>query len=90
MLLESSGTYYFFLTYENQPAELWQSDGSPEGNQRLAVIPGDLGATPGPLAFANSRLLFPMDDGVRGMELWAINFDSRFFFLPFILSELRK
>jgi ELWxxDGT repeat protein len=47
--------------------ELWVTDGTPAGTQRLKVL-GGLNATN--LTVIGARAYFTFDDGVHGMELW--------------------
>jgi ELWxxDGT repeat protein len=52
-------------------AELWRSDGTPEGTFRLTdVCPGRCGADPRTIQIVGGRLYFTADDGVSGRELW--------------------
>ncbi|MFL6236051.1 MAG: hypothetical protein ACJ76N_23165, partial [Thermoanaerobaculia bacterium] len=61
--------------------ELWESDGTPRGTRRLTdVAPGGFSAFPfeaygffpPSFALANGFLFFGADDGVTGLEPWAL------------------
>jgi ELWxxDGT repeat protein len=52
-------------------AELWNTDGTVAGTQRVADIrAGVLGSNPGSLTAYQGRVWFTADDGVHGTELW--------------------
>jgi ELWxxDGT repeat protein len=52
-------------------AELWRSDGTPEGTFRLTdVCAGRCGADPRTIQAVGGRLYFTAVDGVSGRELW--------------------
>jgi ELWxxDGT repeat protein len=62
----------YFTTVEENSATLWVSDGQPDGDQRLASLPGRLGYQHRPrgLTCMPGGLLFAVDDGVHGLEPW--------------------
>jgi ELWxxDGT repeat protein len=55
-------------------AELWRSDGTPEGTTRVKEIrPGSTGSDPRFFVEYNGMVLFSADDGAAGRELWRSN-----------------
>jgi ELWxxDGT repeat protein len=55
--------------------DLWRSDGTAAGTVRVADVSIETSSSPygGQLASFDGRLYFPNDDGVHGVELWAID-----------------
>jgi ELWxxDGT repeat protein len=52
--------------------ELWRTDGTAAGTERLTdICPGRCDAKPGDLHLFKGRLYFAADDGVSGRELWS-------------------
>jgi ELWxxDGT repeat protein len=76
--IRAAGGRVFFTAHEEiHGYEPWESDGRPAGTRRVADIrPGFLssraGYLPSGLAVAAGHLLFAADDGVTGMEPWAL------------------
>jgi ELWxxDGT repeat protein len=69
--VELGGEAFFAASDGTTGLELWKTDGTEEGTERLAdVRPGLEGSNPGPLAVFRGALVFPADDGVNGRELW--------------------
>ncbi len=67
------GQLYFSATTGDAgtDTELWRSDGTPDGTQRVKDIqPGEAGSRPEELTVLGSRLFFTADDGMHGRELW--------------------
>lgn len=69
---------FFAATHPSDPAELWRTDGTPQGTLPLAdVRPGPepglvrFGSEPPRVAVTAERYLFVGDDGVHGAELWS-------------------
>jgi len=72
-LVAMGGRLYFSATGEGDSSgeELWRSDGSRKGTQRVKdVWPGAGGSSPSGFAVMGRRLFFSADDGARGRELW--------------------
>jgi ELWxxDGT repeat protein len=78
--------YFSAGTYPNLPAglieegpwggDLWQTDGTPEGTKRLAVIPvGEL--LGGTIVRFEDQLLFTALDGPHGWEIWSYPLGAR-------------
>ncbi len=64
---------YFAATDGASGLELWSSDGTPEGTQRLRDIhPGPGSSSPSGFAPFGDRLFFAATDGTTGFELWAV------------------
>ncbi|HYI22078.1 MAG TPA: ELWxxDGT repeat protein [Candidatus Limnocylindrales bacterium] len=70
-LTDVNGTLFFTAKDESSGRELWTTDGTPEGTQRIKDIrPGSAGSTPLRLEAVGDRLYFSADDGATGRELW--------------------
>ena len=62
---------YFRATTPELGAELWRSDGSPEGTWPLADLePGAAGSDPGPGVVLGGTLVFSAATSTSGRELW--------------------
>ena len=62
---------FFTLHDEWAGQELWVTDGTPGGTQRVRDIqPGPGSSAPESLTVAGDRVFFSADDGRRGRELW--------------------
>ncbi|MFP5288740.1 MAG: ELWxxDGT repeat protein, partial [Thermoanaerobaculia bacterium] len=69
--VEFAGRVWFAAKDRQHGAELWSTDGTPEGTSRLLdIAPGRLGSSPRYLTAWNGRLWFAARDGVHGMEPW--------------------
>lgn len=67
----SGGLVYVVADDGVHGAELWVSDGTPEGTALLSdVRPGPVGSQPRWLTDVDGRLYFTADDGTSGAELW--------------------
>jgi ELWxxDGT repeat protein len=72
-LVAMGGQLYFSATTgeAGTDAELWRTDGTEKGTQRVKDIrAGEAGASPMDLTAMGSRLFFTADDGMHGRELW--------------------
>ena len=70
-LTEAGGHLFFRAEDAAHGAELWTSDGTPEGTVMVKdVNPGPDSSLPGGLAAAGGRLYFAATDGEHGVELW--------------------
>jgi ELWxxDGT repeat protein len=66
-----NGKLYFTGNDSTAGTELWSSDGTTAGTQRVADIdPGAASSSPSNLTVAGSFLYFSANDGVTGTELW--------------------
>jgi ELWxxDGT repeat protein len=64
---------YFAANDGSSGTELWASDGTLAGTQRVQdIAPGPANANPGGLAIAGDRLFFGANSGAVGRELWAM------------------
>ena len=71
MMSAALGSTFFFLADDGSGEELWASDGTEAGTQRVKDIrPGSLGSQPRWLTVVEGRLFFSADDGTHGRELW--------------------
>ena len=70
--LTVAGGHLFFRAEDDvHGAELWTTDGTPEGTVMVKDInPGPASSLPGWLAAAGGRLYFAATDGEHGVELW--------------------
>ena len=73
-LVAGDGLLFFTAVDAGSGRELWQSDGTTAGTVRLTDLrPGPedgLVNASGRLAYVDTRLFFPADNGATGMELW--------------------
>ena len=68
-LTNVNGTLYLAAHLDESGLELWKSDGTTAGTQRVADLkPGRGGSNPSYLGAANGVLYFSADDGTRGQE----------------------
>jgi ELWxxDGT repeat protein len=66
------GSRAFFSLSDSAGTELWSTDGTTPGTQRmLDIAPGLLSSWPQWLTASTTRLFFSADDGVHGRELWS-------------------
>jgi ELWxxDGT repeat protein len=75
--ITDSGQIYFAANDGVHGRELWRSDGTNFGTERVSdIFPGGSGSFPDAItfldggAFADDSILFSADDGVQGRELW--------------------
>jgi ELWxxDGT repeat protein len=70
--LTVAGGHLFFRADDGvHGAELWATDGTPEGTVMVKdVHPGPASSFPGSLAAAGGRLYFAATDGEHGVEFW--------------------
>lgn len=62
---------YFAASDPDHGAELWRSDGTPDGTFRLTdICPGPCSSEPGFLEVFRGQIYFSAADGVSGHELW--------------------
>lgn len=61
----------FFSGEDRSGRELWMTDGTPAGSERIDVAPGGVSANPGAVTAADRRVFFSATDGEHGFELWA-------------------
>ena len=65
------GRLYFVARDPDAGAELWSSDGTPEGTSRIAdLAPGPEDSWPWDLTPVGDHLYFAASDGVHGLEPW--------------------
>ena len=65
------GDQLFFVNTDEAGGELWKSDGTAEGTERVADIwPGSQGSFPDELEVVDDTLFFVADNGTHGPELW--------------------
>jgi ELWxxDGT repeat protein len=66
-----NGTIFFAATDGTTGFELWRTDGTTGGTQRVKDIRvGSMGSSPNSLTAVNDWLYFSADDGTHGYELW--------------------
>lgn len=63
-----AGGHFFSFTFSN-PTTMWADDGTADGMRQVATFSGFY--TPSILGAAEDRLVFTIDDGIHGRELWA-------------------
>ncbi len=69
--LTAVGGTLFFVANDGTGAELWKSDGTPDGTNRVKDIRiGSTGSDPTNLVGVGGRLFFTANDGLHGNELW--------------------
>jgi ELWxxDGT repeat protein len=74
MLTNVNGTLYFRATDDATGTELWKSDGTGPGTERVRDIwPGADSSTPDALTNASGTLFFSANDGTNGIEPWTSN-----------------
>jgi ELWxxDGT repeat protein len=62
---------YFAAADDEGGAELWKTDGTEAGTQRVVdIVPGPQSSSPRGLKAYGSRLVFSANDGVHGEEPW--------------------
>lgn len=72
-LIVDDGTIYFGFGDTEAGSELWVSDGSSAGTQRLAdVLKGPASSAAAPLAVFNGRLVYAGSHPYHGRELWSM------------------
>lgn len=65
------GWAYFAAADPLHGVELWRTDGTAEGTERVAdVCPGRCDSAPEGISTALGRIFFTADDGVTGREVW--------------------
>jgi ELWxxDGT repeat protein len=65
------GIAYFAAADPAHGVELWRSDGTPGGTERLTdICAGFCGASPTSITVHEGRVFFTADDGFSGSELW--------------------
>jgi ELWxxDGT repeat protein len=75
--LPSRGVVLFAATDGETGVELWETDGTEAGTQRVAdIATGPVSAFPEQFALAGSNLFFSAEDGVHGRELWRVRVAS--------------
>jgi ELWxxDGT repeat protein len=73
----SRGVVVFAATDGETGVELWETDGTEAGTQRVAdIAEGPASAFPEQFALAGSNLFFSAEDGVHGRELWRVRLAS--------------
>ena len=72
-LTNVNGVLFFTAWDYPNGRQLWQSDGTPEGTLLIASFLALPVFEPYELKAVGSTLFFGANDGVRGVELWAIN-----------------
>jgi len=69
-ILGSTGTTAYFAV-KNARWELWKTDGTPEGTQRVVELPDGISIdVDGGAAAAGQRLIFKAEDAAHGKEPW--------------------
>ncbi len=68
--VDVDGTLYFAVSSPDYSDELWKSDGTQAGTQRVKDIPAGQPWTMMELAAVGSSLYFTVDDSQHGCELW--------------------
>jgi ELWxxDGT repeat protein len=69
--VEHDGVYYFSGHDPQHGAELWRTDGTPEGTYALVdLCPGSCDGLGEPLGFFAGHLYFRGDDREHGIEIW--------------------
>jgi ELWxxDGT repeat protein len=76
-LLGAGGKVYFHALTPTEGGELWVTDGTLQGTQLVQdLIPGPGTSQAGPLLVADQLLFVAADDGLTGVELWALDLDA--------------
>ena len=71
MFAELNGRIYFSAKTEENGQELWSTDGTVGGTQRIKdIFAGEAGSKPGWLTHAGNAIYFTANDGRHGWELW--------------------
>jgi ELWxxDGT repeat protein len=71
LLGEAAGLLYFVARNQQASSELWVTDGTPEGTQKVAGFGADAVSSDfGQAVPLGDRLVFIADDGIHGRELW--------------------
>jgi ELWxxDGT repeat protein len=70
--LTRSGDFAYFSA-GREDVELWRTDGTPAGTQRLDLYPGSTGSYPDHLTDLNGMLVFAALHPTYGRELWRSN-----------------
>jgi ELWxxDGT repeat protein len=71
MFAELDGRIYFTAKTEEDGQELWSTDGTVDGTQRVKdIFPGSAGSEPEWLTSTGGEIYFTANDGRHGRELW--------------------
>lgn len=71
LIVEMGGIGYFRASESLGNDELWRTDGTPEGTERVRdICPGSCGSYPDTLTAVGASLYFTARDDTHGTELW--------------------